>query len=88
MKTFIYKSLIVFFLFLIIFEITISRQIKKYDSKINELFSKEMAIKIKQKVRDEVESSINNDRILSESDAKLLNKFLKKITKEIENSEN
>tara|TARA_B100001029_G_C14987419_1_gene409847 strand:+ start:495 stop:761 length:267 start_codon:yes stop_codon:yes gene_type:complete len=88
MKTFIYKSLIVFFLFLIIFEITISRQIKKYDSKINELFSKEMAIKIKQKVRDEVESSINNDRILSESDAKLLNKFLKKITKEIENAEN
>ena len=47
-----------------------------------------MAIKIKQKVRDEVESSINNDRILSESDAKLLNKFLKKITKEIENAEN
>ena len=88
MKTFIYKSLIVFFLFLIIFEITISRQIKKYDSKINELFSKEMAIKIKQKVRDEIESSINNDRILSESDAKLLNKFLKKITKEIENAEN
>jgi len=86
MKIFIYKSLIVFFLFLVLFEVTISMQIKKYESKMNDVLSKEMAVEIKEKMRNEMKSSINKDRILSESDARLIKKFLEKITNEIQNS--
>jgi hypothetical protein len=86
MKIFIYKSLIVFFLFLVLFEVTISMQIKKYESKMNDVLSKEMAVVIKEKMRNEMKSSINKDRILSESDARLIKKFLEKITNEIQNS--
>ena len=86
MKIFIYKSLRLFFLFLVLFEVTISMQIKKYESKMNDVLSKEMAVVIKEKMRNEMKSSINKDRILSESDARLIKKFLEKITNEIQNS--
>ena len=61
-------------------------QIKKYESKMNDVLSKEMAVVIKEKMRNEMKSSINKDRILSESDARLIKKFLEKITNEIQNS--
>ena len=85
MKIFIYKSLIVFFLFFLLFEITISRQVKKYEAKIDEIFSKEMVIIVKGKIRKEIKSAIKKDRILSESDAKLINEFIKKLNKELTN---
>jgi len=85
MKIFIYKSLIVFFLFFLLFEITISRQVKKYEAKIDEIFSKEMVIIVKDKIRKEIKSAIKKDRILSESDAKLINEFIKKLDKELAN---
>ena len=85
MKIFIYKSLIVFFLFFLLFKITISRQVKKYEAKIDEIFSKEMVIIVKDKIRKEIKSAIKKDRILSESDAKLINEFIKKLDKELAN---
>ena len=82
MKIFIYKSLVVFFLFLILFEISVSRLVRNYEAKIDKYFSKEGTVS-RNKIRDEISSSIEKDRILTKEDPVLLRKFLNKIRKEI-----
>ena len=44
-----------------------------------------MVIIVKGKIRKEIKSAIKKDRILSESDAKLINEFIKKLNKELTN---
>ena len=51
MKLFIYKTLIVIFLAYILFEFTIGQQIKKFESKIDNLYSKQEREKIADKMK-------------------------------------
>ncbi len=83
MKIFIYKSLIVFFLILILFKLTVGSLVSSYEKKFNTVLSKENLKGIENKLRKEIQAGINKDRILSAEDAELLNKFFKKIQKEI-----
>ena len=83
MKIFLYKSLFVFFLTLILFKLTIGKLITSYEKKFDLLLSKEFLMKTKTKIREEMRASIEKDRILNEADALLINKFLNKINKEI-----
>tara|TARA_A100001015_G_C14841524_1_gene652676 strand:+ start:707 stop:973 length:267 start_codon:yes stop_codon:yes gene_type:complete len=82
-KIFIYKSLIVFFLILILFKLTVGSLVSSYEKKFNTVLSKENLKGIENKLRKEIQAGINKDRILSAEDAELLNKFFKKIQKEI-----
>ena len=52
---------------------------------INKLSSldKEAAEVIKNKIRDEIKSGLEKDRILSQEDANLLKKFINKISSEL-----
>ncbi len=86
MKIFIYKSLFVFFLTLILFKLTIGSLVNNYQEKIEEFFSKEYINKIKIKIREEVKIGIEKERILSADDALLINKFINKLQKEISNA--
>ena len=83
MKIFIYKSLFVFFLILILFKLTIGALVNNYQEKLEELFSKEYINKIKIKIREEVKIGIEKEQILSADDALLINKFINKLQKEI-----
>ena len=83
MKIFVYKSLFVFFLFLILFKLTIGKLISNYEQKFDYFLSKEYTNQIKSKIRKEVKSGVDNDRILSKEDALLINKFLNKLKTEI-----
>ena len=83
MKIFIYKSLFVFFLILILFKLTIGALVNNYQEKLEEVFSKEYINKVKIKIREEVKISIEKERILSADDALLINKFINKLQKEI-----
>jgi len=86
MKIFIYKSLIIFFLIFVVFHLTIGYAIRSYETKIYNTFSKDKINHFKDKLREEIKSSIEKDRILDEGDASLLKKFVDKIRSEI-NSE-
>ena len=68
MKIFIYKALIVVFLFFLLFEFTIGQKIKKIDSKIENLNSKQERVKIANKLRNEIEKANQKENILSEKD--------------------
>ena len=85
MKIFLYKSLFIFFLVLILFKLTIGKLITEYEKKFDELLSKEYINKVKTEIRDEMRAGIEKDNILNAEDAQLINKFLIKLQKEISN---
>ena len=83
MKLFIYKSLIIFFLALLLFKFTIGNVVTSYEQKISTYFSEENLIVIKQKAREEMQNAIDKENYLNPEDAQLINKFLKKIQTEV-----
>ena len=87
MKIFIYKSLFIFFLILIVFKLTIGKLISNYEEKFDYILSKENIYQVKSKLRKEIKSGVEKDRILSSEDALLINKFLNKLKTEISNAD-
>jgi len=86
MRLFVYKSLFIFLLLTVFYKITIGSLIKELDYKINNFISKEKIEKSKSKIRDEINTAVKKDRILSEEDAKLLKLFIEKVKMELENT--
>ena len=85
MKFFIYKTLFVILCLYVLFEFTINAQIRKFESQFENLKSKETLYLIKEKIREEMKSAVNKNKILSDEDAELLKKFFFKISNEIQN---
>ena len=83
MKIFIYKALIVVFLSFLLFEFTIGQKIKKIETKIENLNSKQERERMANKLRNEIEKANQKENILSEKDRELLSKFINKIIKEL-----
>ena len=83
MKIFIYKLLMSLGGVYIIFQLTIGLTVKKLESKVSEMTSKENIELTKKKIREELNNGIKKDRILSSSDAKLLKEFFNQISSEI-----
>lgn len=83
MKLFIYKSIIVSFLIILIFKATIGSVIKNYEKKIYESFNKEKLEYVKEKIRGEINNALEKENYFSKEDAILINKFLTKIRDEL-----
>ena len=83
MKLFIYKSLLIFFLTFLLFQLTIGNVIKNYEKKLNHYLSKQYLDYIKLQIRDEIKNAVEKENYLNPKDAELINKFLKKLQKEI-----
>ncbi len=86
MKIFIYKSLLVFFLVLILFKLTIGSLINNYEKKINLALSKDNLVNIKNKLREEIKSGIKKERILNQEDALIIQQFIDKLAQELRES--
>lgn len=84
MRVFIYKSIIISVLIVIVYKITILSTVKNYEKKIFENFNKEKIEFIKIKIKDEIRSSIKKEKIISKEDALLINNFLKKIKEDLD----
>ena len=85
MKLFIYKTLFVFLLIYLLFQLTIGLVVKKIKEEIYNFKSKENIELLKKKIRIELNYAIKKDKYLDENDEKLINDFLKKIKKELQN---
>ncbi|MBD1142806.1 hypothetical protein IDH22_02355 [Pelagibacterales bacterium SAG-MED35] len=88
MKQFIYKTIIVIIAIVVIYEFTISKQIKQITKKSEVLLSKEGRKEGIEKLREEIKKAIKKERYLSKEDAKLINKFIQKIAIELKDGEN
>ena len=83
MKLFIYKLLLIFFLTFVLFQLTIGNLIRNYEQKVDQYFSKQHLNHLKIKLREEMQNAIEKENYLDPEDAKLINKFLKKLQNEI-----
>ena len=84
MRQFIYKVLVVIIAVVLVYEFTIGKQIALFKDRADILISKEGRRDGVNKLRNEVKKAINKERYLSREDAILLNKFIDKIRKELE----
>ena len=71
-----------------IYEFTISKQIKQITKQSEVLLSKEGRKEGIEKLREEIKKAIKKERYLSKEDAKLINKFIQKIAIELKDGEN
>ena len=86
MKNFIYKFAIVLIGLFFLFELTIGSKIKDFKRDINNSYSKENITELKDKIRNELNTAVEKDRILSKEDALILKNFIDKISNEINNA--
>ena len=86
MKQFIYKTLIAVVAIVLVYELTIAKQIKEFTSQSEVLMTKEGRKDGVNKIREELKKAVKKDRYLSKEDAKLINQFIQKIKKEIRES--
>ncbi len=86
MKQFIYKTLIAVAAIVLVYELTIAKQIKEFTSQSEVLMTKEGRKDGVNKIREELKKAVKKERYLSKEDAKLINQFIKKIKKEIRES--
>tara|TARA_Y100000816_G_C26043576_1_gene546739 strand:- start:438 stop:704 length:267 start_codon:yes stop_codon:yes gene_type:complete len=87
-KQYIYKVIIALIAVVLIYEFTIGKLVKKYTDKLNHISTKEGRKELIISLRDEIKKGVKKDRYLSKEDALLLNQFIKKIQKELRESEN
>ena len=88
MRIFVYKTLFIFLCLIITFKLTLGSLIDNIEDKVSEISSKEKVVMLKEKVREEIKSSLLKDKILEKEDAALISRFLKKISKEINDAGN
>ena len=86
MKQFIYKTLIAVVAIVLVYELTIAKQIKEFTSQSEVLMTKEGRKDGVNKIREELKKAVKKERYLSKEDAKLINQFIQKIKKEIRGS--
>tara|TARA_A100001037_G_scaffold87536_1_gene79454 strand:- start:141 stop:407 length:267 start_codon:yes stop_codon:yes gene_type:complete len=86
MKQFIYKTLIAVVAIVLVYELTIAKQIKEFTSQSEVLMTKEGRKDGVNKIREEIKKAVKKERYLSKEDAKLINQFIQKIKREIRES--
>ena len=79
MKIFFYKSILVFFLFLVAFHLSYGYISKRVKSLVDERISRESLQLIKDKIKDEMKVALTKDDYINPDDAKLINMFLEKV---------
>ena len=88
MKNFIYKIIVVVIATILVYEFTIGKKISEFGSRIDAVSSKEGRKDTVNKLREEIRKAIKKERYLSKEDAKLIGEFIRKVQKEIRESEN
>ncbi len=87
MKQFIYKTAIIVVAFILIFEFTIGNKISQIYEQIDVVSTKEGRKESVNKIREEIKRAVKKERYLSKEDAKLINSFLKKVKKELQETD-
>ena len=86
MKQFIYKTLIAIIAIVLVYELTIAKQIKEFTSQSEIILTKEGRKDGVEKIREELKKAIKKERYLSKEDAKLINQFIRKVRNELRES--
>ena len=85
MRIFVYKTLFVFLCLFLLFQLTIGAKIRQLNYELGKFKSQENIENIKDKIRDELKNAISKENYLTQEDARLINKFINKLKKELSN---
>jgi len=88
MRVFIYKALIITFIFIVGFEFTIGQRMDPIVQSINKFSNEQGRKELINKLRKEMRKGLNKEYILKEDDRILINRFINKLSKEISSAEN
>mgnify|MGYP001415499275 FL=1 len=88
MRSFIYKALIITFIFIIAFEFTIGKRLDPIVQNINKFSNEQGRKELINKLRKEMRKGLNKEYILKEDDRILINRFINKLSNEISSAEN
>ena len=88
MRQFIYKVVVAVLAIILVFEFTIGKKISQFGGKVDAISSKEGRKETVNKLREEIQKAVKKERYLSKEDAKLINEFILKIQKELNESAN
>ena len=88
MRQFIYKAVIITFIFTIAFEFTIGKRLDPIVQNINKFSNEQGRKELINKLRKEMRKGINKEYILKEDDRILINRFINKLSNEISSAEN
>tara|TARA_B100000686_G_C16396331_1_gene765002 strand:- start:172 stop:417 length:246 start_codon:yes stop_codon:yes gene_type:complete len=80
--------IVIVFGIILVYEFTIGKKISQYGQKIEVLSSKEGRKETVNKLRDEIKRAVKKERYLSKEDAQLINEFISKIQKELNEEKN
>ena len=83
MRQFIYKAIIIIFIFIVGFEFTIGKRIDPVVQTLNKFNDEAGRKELINKLRKEMRNGINKEYILKEEDRILINQFIKKLTSEL-----
>ena len=87
MRIYVYKILVLFVAIFFLYQFTIGHTIYKIQNKFYSSMNKNSIEEFKEKIRDEINSSLKKDKILNKEDAIMLNELFIKLSSEIKNSE-
>ena len=82
MRNYIYKVLIAVIALIVLFEFTIGKTINKISSQTELVFTKEGRKGMISSIKVEMEKAVKKENYLDEDERILINKFIKKITKD------
>ena len=88
MRQFIYKVVVAVLAIILVFEFTIGKKISQFGGKVDAISSKEGRKETVNKLRKEIQKAVKKERYLSKEDAKLINEFILKIQKELNEAAN
>ena len=83
MRVFIYKALIITFIFIVGFEFTIGQRMDPIVQSINKFSNEQGRKELINKLRKEMRKGLEKEYILKEEDRVLISNFLNKISSEI-----
>jgi len=83
MRDFIYKAIIIAFVLIIGFEFTLGKRLDPIVQNINKFSDEHGRKELINKLRKEMRKGLEKENILKQEDRVLINKFMKKISKEI-----
>ena len=87
MRQFIYKAIIIICVFIVGFEFTIGKRIDPMVQTLNKFSNEQGRKEIINKLRKEMRKGVNKEYILNEEDRILINKFIKKLSNELNSVE-
>tara|TARA_B100001123_G_C15310396_1_gene1024123 strand:+ start:557 stop:826 length:270 start_codon:yes stop_codon:yes gene_type:complete len=88
MRNYIYKVIIATLAVIIVFEFTIGRKFNEFNQITEKFITKEGRKSMIVSIKTEMEKAINKENYLTEDERVLINRFISKIKKELDSTQN